>query len=75
MQALLDFIQAVLQTARDSISAHREPFGENGKQWFDLGFAIGANHVEINAVITLKVGTGKQMAHHRLDINTVRAQL
>ena len=48
-----------------------EPLLQHLAQVLDLGPAVDANHVEVDAVGTLEIGRGKQVRHHPFDIDTV----
>jgi hypothetical protein len=61
--------QAEAEPFADRFRAKGQPFGQQARQGLDRGFAVQADHVEIDPAGPLQFRDGKQMQHEGVDVH------
>ena len=74
MQTCNNLVEPPLQTTSYSYRTEFKPFVQQGQQILDLGTAIDADHVHIDAITAFKVSRRKQVIHQLFLVDTIRAR-
>jgi len=71
MESVFYFFQSVIETFRDSVSPELNPFTQHDIKAFYLWFAVEADDIHVDTVISFKVCCCKKMRHQRFTIDPV----
>ena len=71
MEPALNPFQPMLQATLDRRLSEGQPLLKDGDQRLHRRPAVDTDHVEVHAVGALKISSGKQVAHHPVEINAV----
>ena len=71
MEPALNPFQPMLQATLDRRLSEGQPLLEDGDQRLHRRAAVDTDHVEVHAVGALKISSGKQVAHHPIEINAI----
>ena len=71
VQPLVNSLEPIAQSATHGLIAIRQPLLEQADEVLDLRPLVQANDVQVNPVVLLKVGAGKQMAHQPFRVHSI----
>ena len=74
VQAVLNFIQTILQAAAHGADTEGQPFAEQGAQVLHLGLAVQTDDIDVDPVRAFQLGGGEQMLHQLVEINAIGAR-